>query len=185
MAHLLIERRLPTPIQLGTVQRMPLSLEMRILYSKPDPTLAAKLDPSRHTAQVSMFWTVHNMTPGSRDYQDMIWFGIPLFDARHDIPPCYYAIDSGKADASHKFICLLDGNRFWTGRTSDGVWRKLDVDLTPLLREGLAIAQQHGHLKNTQFDDLAITTFNCGWEIPGPYDAAIEIRNLSAKVESK
>jgi hypothetical protein len=179
--HLLIEHKFDAPIRLNDVKRIPLTLESRIVYCRPDPAAAKSLNPNLHSAQVSMFWTVHNMTVGNPDYRDMIWFGIPIFDARHDVPPAYYAIDSGKEDATGKFICLLDGKRFWTGRTADGRWRTLDADLAVLLRDGLAIAKQHGALKNTRFEDLAITTFNFGWEITGPYDAAIEFRNLSIK----
>ncbi|HOV75015.1 MAG TPA: hypothetical protein P5318_05515 [Candidatus Hydrogenedentes bacterium] len=177
--HLLIEQRFDKPIPPAPLKRLAFAVEMRIPYCKP--LSEATLNPSLHTAHVTAFWTVHNMKPGNPDFQDMIWFGLPLFDARQEIPGPHYALDTGKADASHKFICTLDGRRFWDGPTGDGRWRSIETDLRQLLREGLAISQEHGHLKNTQFEDLAITTFNLGWEIPGPYDAAIEFRGLSLK----
>jgi len=79
----------------------------------------------------------------------------------------------------------MRAKRFWKGRTGDGSWRKLDADLTSLIGEALVIARDHGHLKNTRFEDLAFTTFNVGWEIPGPYDAAAEIRGLSMQGQEK
>jgi hypothetical protein len=181
--HLLIEQTFASPIRLDALKRLRFAIDMRIEYCKPDPAAEGKLNPGLHTAQLSAFWTVHNATPGNPDYQDMIWFGIPLFDARYDIPPAHYALDTGKEDASGKFICMLDGKRFWTGRTGDGQWRKLEAGLLPLLREALTIANEHGHLKATHLEDLAITSFNLGWELPGPYDAAMEFRGLSMKAE--
>lgn len=177
--HLLIEQRFAEPIQPAPLTRLAFAVEMRIPYCKP--LSGAAMNPSLHTAHVTAFWTVHNLKPDSPDFQDMIWFGIPFFDARKEIPGPHYALDSGKADASNKFICTLDGKRFWKEPTGDGRWLPLETDLRQLLREGLAISQEHGYLKNTQFEDLAITTFNLGWEIPGPYDAAIELRGLSLK----
>jgi hypothetical protein len=179
--HLLIEQGFPAPLRIDAQKRLRFALDVRVPFCKAAP---GKLDPGLHTAQASAYWTVHNVTAGNPDEHDMIWFGIPLFDARYDIPPGNYAIDGGKADASGKFICLMDGKRFWNEPTGDGKWRRLDVDLIGLLRDGLAITQEHGHLKNTTLKDLAITSFNLGWELPGSYDAALEIRGLSMKAEN-
>lgn len=184
--HLLVEQSFnEAPIRPRDAKTLPFALETRTVLCKALPWGEGKLDPGLHTAQVSAYWTVHNLTPGTADYGDMIWFGIPIFDARYEVPPAHYAIDGGKEDASGKFICVLDGKRFWSGNTGDGAWRKLDVDLLPLLREGLGIAQQHGHLTKTRFEDLGITSFNLGWEVPGPYDAAIEFRGLSFKMKTE
>jgi hypothetical protein len=184
--HLLIEQSFQkAPIRLDSVRGLPFTIEMRIAHCRVLPWGDGKLDPGLHTAQTSAYWTLNNVTPGSADFGEMIWFGIPLFDARHENPPAHYAIDGGQKDASGKFICVLDGKRFWSGNTGDRSWRKLDVDLLPLLREALAIAQEHGHLKQTRFEDLAITTFNLGWEVPGPYDAGLEIRGLSLKAKTE
>jgi hypothetical protein len=177
--HLLIEQSFENSIRLQPLKRLDFSIEMRVPYCKPAPD--AKLDPSLHTTQVSAYWTIHNVTSDNPDYQDMIWFGIPFFDARWDIPGPNYSLDAGKDDASHKFICLLDGKRFWKGPTGDGQWRRLNANLHELIREALAISQKHGYLKNTRFEDLAITSFNLGWEVPGPYDAAFEFREMSMK----
>lgn len=179
--HLLIEQLFKRPIAPKDFGTLTFAMEARIPSCEPAPWSAGKLDPGRHTAQVSAFWTVHNVTEGNPDHRDMIWFGIPFFDARHAIPPAHHALDVGKDDASGKFICLIDGERFWKTPTGDGDWHRLEVDMVPLLREALAISQQHGHLKATRFEDLAIDSFNLGWEAPGPYDAAFEVRGLSMR----
>ena len=183
--HLLIEQRFDKPVVPKDFSTLNFSIEARMPFCKAAPWSEGKRDPALHTAQVSAFWTVHNVTKGNPDCGEMIWFGIPIFDARHAIPPAYYAVDSGKADASGKFICMLDGKRFWKEPTGNGAWQKLDADMLPLLREALTLAQERGHLKNTQYEDLAVDTFNLGWEIPGPYDAAFEMRGLSMQGTEK
>ena len=142
------------------------------------PAVDEPLDPGLHTAHVTAFWTIHNRNPGSPDYRDMIWFGIPLYDARHPIPPGHQALDVGKDDATGKFICTLEGSRFHREPTGNGAWHTIDHDLLPLIQEALAASQAHGHLMQTRFEDLAATSFNCGWEVPGPYHCAIRLRNL-------
>jgi hypothetical protein len=181
--HLLIEQCFDTPVIPKEFKTLSFAMEARIPFCKPAPWSEGKRAPGLHTAQVSAFWTVHNVSKGNPDCGDMIWFGIPFFDARHEIPPAHYALDSGKADASGKFICMLDGKRFWKEPTGNGSWQKVDADLLALVREGLTTAQQHGYLQNTKFEDLSIDSFNLGWEIPGPYDAAFEVRGLSMQGE--
>jgi hypothetical protein len=183
--HLLIEQVFDKPLVPREYRRILFSMQGAIPFCKAAAWSEGKLSPGLHTAQVSAFWTVHNVTPGHPECGDMIWFGIPFFDARHPIPPAHYALDAGKADASGKFICLLDGKRFWKNPTGDGAPQSLEVDLLPLLREALTITQEHGYLKSTRFEDLSIDSFNLGWEIPGPYDAAFQVRGLSLRGEAR
>ena len=182
--HLLIEQRYENPIRPSTFAKLMLHFDMRVVRAVAAAGAKGKLDPGLHTAQATAYWTVHNLSSGNPDYQDMIWFGIPIFDARNEVPPASFAIDAGQAAASGKYICVLDGKRFWKGATGDGQWRTLDTDLKPLLQEALELSRKNGVLQHTQFEDLAITTFNLGWEMPGPYDATLEIRGLSLKAST-
>lgn len=179
--HLLVEQAFPSGIRLASLKKLKFNIAMRIPHCVAVSGLEGKLNPGLHAAQVSAYWTIHNKTEGNPDCNEMIWFGIPFFDSRNDIPPPNYALDFGKSDASGKFICLLDGKRFYTGRTGDGKWHQVDADLVELIREALSISQKHGYLTHTRFEDLVITSFNLGWEIPGPYNAAFEFRELSMR----
>ena len=181
--HLLVEQRFPDPIRVAEHGALPFHLEFRIPRYAPSVWFMDDLDPSLHTAHVNAFWTVGVLRDGHIQQQSMIWFGIPLFDARHAIPPGHRALDTGAPEASGRFICTLDGERFWDTPTGNRQWHALSVDLKPLLAEALAISQEHGHLKDATLDELVLTSFNLGWELPGPYDAAIEIRNLRFQSE--
>lgn len=178
--HLLIEQKFDPPIQVATAGELRLGLEFRVVHCGVVPGMESGLDPGLHTAQVSAYFTVHSMMYGKPNPDEMFWFGIPLFDARHAVPPGHYALDIAPGGGG-KFICNLDGKRFWQGNTGDGEWRRLDADLPALLREALGIAQQHGQFKERRVEDLALTSFNLGWEVPGPYNAAIEIRGLNLR----
>jgi len=175
--HLLIEQRFDPPLRPAKPGGLGLELEFRVVQCAPAPGMEAGLKRGLHTAQVSAYFTVHNLTEDSPDRGDMIWFGIPLFDARHAIPPGHYALDTAPGGGG-KFICNLDGKRFWEGNTGDGQWRQLEADLSELLGDALAIAREHGYLERSTLEDLALTSFNLGWEVPGPYNAAIEFRGL-------
>jgi len=179
--HLLIDQRFAEPIRIADHAAMPFALSFRVPRCETAEWADGRLDPTLHTAHVTAFFTVHIQRNGAIQPGEMIWFGIPLFDARHPIPPGHQAIDAGAPDASGKFICTLEGARFWDSPTGDGEWHALSVDLKPLLAEALEISQEHGHLEGAAPEDLVLTSFNLGWEVPGPYDAVIEIRGLSFK----
>ena len=132
-----------------------------------------------HTGQITAFFAIQNQNASSADFRDMIWFGLPMFDVRYDLPPGHQAVDKGKGDATGKFICTLPGSQFYDGPTGDGGWHQLRGDLVPLVKEALAASQAKGFLTDTKFEDLAPTSFNLGWEVPGPYDCEITLKGLS------
>ena len=166
--HLLIEQtwlgaRCPTLDQLSSLR---LTLDARIPYwacymERPDPAI--------HTGQTSMFFTVAHV-----DTQDMYWFGIPIFDARYRQMREYMAEDGGKADATHKFIYIVDQASLTDVDLHTGDWMKLDVDILPLFQKGLTVAVDRGFLKSNAASMYTITSTNLGWEMPGTYDAALE-----------
>lgn len=135
------------------------------------------VDPGRHTAQVSAYWTAHALRDG-QPTRDMFWFGIPFFDARHAIPPGHFAVDFAPGTGG-KFISNIPGKNFYETPTGNGEWHMLDVDLLPHLEAGLKRAHEAGHFPDVTVSDLQLTSFNLGWELPGPYNATIEIRGLS------
>jgi hypothetical protein len=173
--HLLIEQSL-TPLPLNTLDRLEFAVSFQVEHCAP--ATALPLDPGLHTAHITAFWTLHNRNEQSRDYNNMIWFGLPLFDARYPVPPGHQAVDRGQPDASGKFIYTVAGERLWSAPIALGDWHTLSSDMLPLLREALAAAQGRGFLTDTLFADLHATSFNLGWEVPGPYDCAIRLRAM-------
>lgn len=173
--HLLIEQQFPRDFKVATAASLNFGLQFRVDGCKK--AAEAPLDPALHSAQVTAYWTLQNQGSDSLDKGEMIWFGLPLFDARSDVPPGHQALDT--AVENGKFIFTLEGSRFFQGPTGDGQWHKVACDLVPFMQEALAASQAKGFLTNTRFEDLYVTSFNLGWEVPGPYDCEITIKNLS------
>lgn len=173
--HLLLEQQVPKDFRLSEIASLPFKLDFRVEGCKS--AIDAPLDPALHTAHITAYWTLHNRNASSPDNGQMIWFGVPLFDARHEIPQGHQAVDT--AVENGKFICTIEGSRFYDRPTGDGRWQKIDCDLIPLMKEALAASQAQSFLTNTKFEDLYVTSFNLGWEVPGPYNCEITLKNLS------
>ena len=175
--HILIEQHMPKDFMVSDYSKLDFHLEFRVDQCENATELT--LNRGLHTAQITAFFAIRNTNKDSQDFNDSIWFGLPLFDARFDTHPGHQAVDGGKNDATGKFICTLKGNRFYDSPTGDGTWKTLDADLVPLVREALAAAQAKGFLTHTTFQDLHPTSFNLGWEVTGPYNCAITLKKLS------
>lgn len=174
--HLLVEQHLK-PIECTDWEALDFHLEFFV--EKCESITEEAQDPGLHTAQVGVFFTVHNMDKKSPDYRDMIWFGLPVYDVRFGRSPGHQALDIGKGDATGKFICTLEGSRFYEEDILPGKWHTLSTDLIPQLKDALAFSQAHGHFTHSKLEDLRFTSFNLGWEVPGGYDCSIRLRKLS------
>jgi len=146
---------------------------------------ADEYDPGLHAAQFQLFFIVKNVRPGSVDQGDYYWFGVPFYDNRHDIPPAFMAADAGKKDATGKFIYTVAGETLGEASLKTGHWIALDKDLLPHILKGLQEAVRRGYLKDSTPHDYAVANMNLGWEIPGTFDAAVQVQDLDVSVTLK
>lgn len=175
--HLLIEQDACVLRPLDELDEIRFSLGVRLLcFDMRMP--ADQCDPGLHAAQLQMFFIVKNISPNSPDGGDFFWFGVPFFDSRHEVPPAYMAKDAGKGDATGKFIYTVDGRAVGVAPRKPGQWLTLDADLLPFIRSGLEEAVKRGYLKDADPHHYAVANMNLGWEIPGTFDAAAQIRDL-------
>lgn len=174
--HLLVEQP-QLSARIADFEGLRFGVEFNVLMCHPSTDKA--LQPDLHTAHVNAFWTIHNLNESSKDFRDMIWFGIPLFDARYAVPPGHQAVDVGQPDATGKFICTIPGERFFSSPVNVAEWHTVSCNLLPLIEEALVAAKAHQFLLFTDLQDLVLTSFNLGWEVPGPYDCAVHIRKLA------
>jgi hypothetical protein len=175
--HLLVEQGLPFDFRLADYTRVDFSLDFKV--ERCDLATTKAVDRSLHTGHITAFFSIKNQNQESAGFDDAIWFGLPLYDVRHDVPRGHQAVDGGKDDATGMFICTLPGKRFFDTPTGDGAWHTLRGDLVSLVREALAASQAKGFLVDTKFEDLQPTSFNLGWEVSGPYDCEITLKGLS------
>jgi len=174
--HLLVEQDAAATHPLSDLAQLRLQIKLRLLtftdYMKND------FDPGLHAAQFQLFLIVKNIQPQAKDFGDFFWFGVPFFDSRYDIPPAYIARDAGKNDATGKFIYTVGGKSFNSTPMKLGQWISVDCDLLPFIREGLKQAAAKGYLPDSDPQNYAAVNMNIGWEIPGTYDASVQVRDF-------
>lgn len=175
--HLLVEQDAVRLRPLDELDEVRLEVRVRLLYSKNGMS-ANEYNPNLHAAQFQMFFIVKNIRPGSADAGGYYWFGVPFYDSRHDIPPAYMAADAGKKDATGKFIYTVAGTALSETSLKTGQWVALNVDLLPHIRKGLEEAVRRGYFKTSDPHDYAVANMNLGWEIPGTFDAAVQVQGL-------
>lgn len=178
--HLLVEGELTSHPILPTLHVVPFHIEYRLLKSQPIHTPG--WDEQRHTAQFLLYITIQNGNRNSAGYRDYLWFGVPMYDARYDLPKRHTAADEGSAkkQATGKFIFSPGGEEYATKPAKDGEWVTIDRDLIPLMREALEAAWSAGFLlESRRPDDYQLGGMNMGWEVTGPLDVAMQVRNLN------
>jgi hypothetical protein len=182
--HLLVEQDAILLRPLDALGAVEFTLSVRLLYCT-NHMAAEQYDPGLHAAQFQMFLIVRNISPGSADHGDYFWFGVPFFDSRHDVPAAYMARDAGRNDATGKFIYTVDGKMLGITPLKTGRWLTVKADLLPFIKGGLQEAVKRGYLTHGDQHNYAIANMNLGWEIPGTFDAAVQVRDLSVSVVSR
>lgn len=179
--------------RIETLKRLDVTMQCR-LTEFADHQPAA--DPSLHAAQFQLFLYVQNLNTESPGYGDMLWFGLPIFDNRHPASNERYQRDGGKPDASNKFIymmpseaCQPHGATFFKHgqitASASGDWTTIRADVLPWMLRAYELARQGGYLANTEIADLYVSGLNFGWEMPGSYDAAMQVRGFSIRRAAK
>ncbi|HNR99865.1 MAG TPA: hypothetical protein PKX48_14615 [Planctomycetota bacterium] len=173
--HLLVEQDALAVVPLDRPASLELEVELKL--SRFEDRMAGRADASLHAAQFQLFFVVKETAPGADG--DFFWFGVPFFDSRGEYPAAYRAKDGGKDDATGKFIYTIDGREALPAPPRLGQWVKVRKDLLPSIAAGLACAVERGFLANGELARYAVVNMNMGWELPGAYDAAVEVRGLS------
>jgi hypothetical protein len=175
--HLLVEQQVRKTYPLDELAKLHLSLGIRLLYSE-NRMMREAYSPELHTAQFQMFLVVRNVNEQSKDCGNYYWFGVPFYDSRYDSPPSHKAKDGGKADATGKFIYTVAGECVNAEHLKEHEWAEIDADLLPYIKAGLEEAVKRGYLASSNLGDYGITGINMGWELPGTFDASMQIRDL-------
>jgi len=182
--HLLVEQDAPRIYTLDALDAVTLNISFRILHCKNNLS-PQEYDPSLHAAQFQLFLIVKNVHKPSKDYANYFWFGVPFFDSRHEIPPPYIAKDAGKDDATGKLIYTIDGRIINTTTPIRGDWITVEEDLLALIKAGLQEGVKRGCLSDSDVQHYAVANMNLGWEIPGSFNAAVQIRGFTLSADIK
>ncbi|MDO5309082.1 MAG: hypothetical protein Q4G03_06265 [Planctomycetia bacterium] len=145
---------------------------------------AEQFDPNLHAAQASVYFAIPNGSRDSQGYGDFLWFGVSFFDDRYEVQTAYDAVDGDpKTIGTGKLIHRLGGqetidNLLGGVNPCSHKWVHIRVDLCDYLESMLSVAHERNFMTKTNLDDLVLSHFNFGWEIPGTYRATLELKNL-------
>ena len=188
--HILIEQQVNHAIS-ANAQHLYMEIEYCVeeCTSLVDRSLYP-LNENMHAAQFQWFITLSDTNPESESYGETMWFGFSMFDTRSigDTPAGYSSYDGGKEDSTGLFIYMPSLER--VENTTPGavsslptsvVGKKVSVkfDILPFLNQALKTARQSGALKGAKVESLSIGSTNIGWELPGNYDAKVNISYLN------
>lgn len=181
--HVLLEQQFESPQALKDISSLIFNLDFRLLFSEMKMN-SEEFDPSLHTTQVTIYLTLVNMNKQSEGYGDFIWFGLPIYDYRFDVIDEYAAKDSGKEDASNKFIYSVGSKPLFSEIPKDGNWISISRDIIDLMELAFSTAQKRGFIQNSEHSDMYITSTNMGWETQGTFDCGIQYKNLSLQAST-
>ena len=178
--HLLIQQDFKHRPNIGRIRHLYFAMDLRIEHCERRMS-DEQYDESLHTAQSPFYFFMRNTNPRSPDYGLSLWVGVPSFDYRYErlSDEEYVQWDIGTAT----YIYAIPPRSIW-GDVSfhDREWHSARLDLLPLIRRGVAAMQAKGQFVHTMPEDLELTGMNFGWEVPGTFDAGLQIRNLSIRI---
>jgi len=179
--HLLIAQDFHenSPI-VGKKKRIQFSFELK-LEKEENKMEEGTFNPSLHTAQSPYYFIIKNINKNSHDYNQKIWFGIASYDYRFTETDTKERVSWDIGTST--YIYQIPKRQFW-GNISfqDKKWHKGEADLKPLIQRAIIAMQEKSVFMNTTLDDLSITGMNFGWEVPGTFDVAVKVKNISLKV---
>ena len=175
----MLQQNIADPPALTEIQSAKFHIEARLISSRKYET--PDYSPGLHAAQFQVFFSVQNRNHQSAGFGKYFWFGIPLYDDRHEFPLAHKTKDTG---GTNMFIFTPAGETYTAESAHNQKWITVDKDLLPLMREGLELAWSRGFLQESRsLGDYRITGMNIGWEVPGIFDVQMQVRNLSLTVQ--
>lgn len=173
--HFLLEQHAVVECEpyLSEFNSLEYEVSFRLEYSKCNMRREDMNFNNMHHAQVTHYWAIADIKR-----MDWFWFGLNFYDSRYDSFPGYLHVDEGKADASNKMIVVEPQKTFSDQKATDGEWMDIKVDILPLIKKAIALAQTKGCLLDSNLEDMKIISTNVGFEMMGNFDAAFMLRKL-------
>lgn len=176
--HILFEYSTSDTFYLKDLKSLRFNMEYMVTKMENAFANPQQVNQDLHTAQFVFYIVVKNTNPDSKDFNNYIWFGLNLYDARWEIIPAYASQDSGKEVNTGAFIYQPISSIFCKYPTKIGEPQMIDYNLIPRIQDALNAAKQAGFLVNTVWEDLSLSGGNFGVEVTGTYDIAVDITKL-------
>ncbi len=176
--HLLVQQAIHRAPPLARTESLRLRFEFRLAAA--ETFRGDGYSTGMHAAQFQVVLTLNNTREGSPGFGDYLWFVVPVYDDRYDLPPAYVAQDF--AVTHGKLIFNPGAEALGFAPIRAGSWERVDCELRPWLEKALEAAWAKGYLKDSrERNDYRLAHINLGWEVPGVNRVAMEIRDLSLR----
>lgn len=178
--HLLIEQNFKRQPNIGKVKQLNFSMEIKI--EKCERKMSdSEYNPELHTAQTPFYFVLRNINSEVPDFNSFIWLGIPSYDYRYQQMSDKETISWDIGTAT--YIYNVPQLPIWGDiNFNDKQWHQAKIDMLPLIKESIEKMKSKGFFKDTSYSDFELCGMNFGWEVPGTFDAAVSVRNMSLKV---
>ncbi len=191
--HMLIEQNFQKVYSVAEVEEINIGLDYCL--TKFDRKMTdEEFNPNLHNAQLLWYITLTNMpeTEGELDEfgipengvsGDYIWFGIPIVDYTRygKFMDASLSYDAG---TSH-WICSVDSAEYLEDPVLLNERASFKYNIVPMFEETLEKVQSSGGMRNCKLENLYVTYMNFGWEVPGTFDVAVDIYDISIEAVTK
>lgn len=177
--HLLVQQDFDPAPSVGAMESLTLEMELRLVECR-NRMAGEEFDASLHTAQAPFYLHLRNANPASEDYGCALWVGIPTFDYRYERLADTETVHWDKGTATYIYTVpprAVWGDISFHDRKPHAVCR----DILPAVKRALEAMRERGELTGSTADDMTVTGMNFGWEVPGTFDAALEVRGISLR----
>jgi hypothetical protein len=179
--HLLVQQSIADAPSLSEAASFRLHFEARLRES--ETFRPEGYSTNLHAAQFQVVVTLNNFRRDSPGFGDYLWFVLPVYDDRHDVPPEYVAQDF--AVTRGKLIYNPGGAALGVRPMGVGHWLEVDCDLRPWLERALETAWARGYLRDSKsLADYRLAHLNVGWEVPGLNRVAMDLSGLSLRAQT-
>ncbi|MCL2159907.1 MAG: hypothetical protein FWH48_10905 [Oscillospiraceae bacterium] len=137
-----------------------------------------------HAAQFLVFINLQDLaSPRSEGFGQLMHFGMPVFDNRYEFSEPYQAQDMTTPNFIYSLPSKVftDESFFKDGKpfgSPDNEWMTIELDILPEILKAFEKAKSIGYLPDTELDELYIGALCCGWEVPGTYDAEMQMKDV-------
>ncbi|HLT00256.1 MAG TPA: hypothetical protein VK005_02080 [Acholeplasma sp.] len=184
-SHLLIEQDFKQSVNLLDLEKLEVELTFNI--EKVIDKHNGDFNPNFHAAQFLWYFVItdisqdNNKYIGYGNFKEFFWFGVPLFDSRHDFISETMHVDQGGIGTTGRLIYSMPNNVYLKEKIEFGKEYKIKVDILPYVIKAKDYALQNGYLLKHDHAHYQIGYMNFGWEIPGMYDVESYIKDMSIK----
>ena len=175
--HLLIEQSLKSPVPVKDKKNLNASLSFTLNESEDKRIDGGVMLHS----QFAWFIYIVDKNEQSPGYGNFLWFGLNIFDSTKETTNEYASQDT--AGGLGNFIYSLSNKDFLRNKIEKGVKNEFTVDILPFVKTALSVAQAHGFMPGTTYEDVSVTGTNIGWEIFDRWSESITIHDISLTYE--